>query len=51
MSSNAPEAPNVSNRVLHRFNLIILDDADQNSVKHIFRSITDLILSSWPSSM
>lgn len=44
MSSNAPETANVSGRVLHKFNLIVLDEANADSVKTLYRSLSELII-------
>jgi hypothetical protein len=51
MASNAPETPNVSGRILHKFNLIVLDEANAESVKFLYRSLSDFIVQSWPSAI
>jgi hypothetical protein len=44
MASNAPETPSVSGRILHRFNLIVLDEANSESVKNLYSILSDLIV-------
>lgn len=51
MASNAPETTNVSGRVLHKFNLIVLDEANADRVKFLYKSLSDLIVQSWPSAI
>jgi hypothetical protein len=51
MASNAPETPNVSGRILHKFNLIVLDEANADSVKYLYKSLSDFIVQSWPSAI
>lgn len=51
MASNAPETPSVSGRVLHKFNLIVLDEANSESVKNLYGILSDLIIQAWPSAI
>lgn len=51
MASNAPETTNVSGRVLHKFNLIVLDEANADRMKFLYKSLSDLIVQSWPSAI
>jgi flavoprotein len=51
LSTSAPETAAVSQRVLHRFNLITLDPFTADTVQLIFSTIMDTaVTGAWPSS-
>ena len=52
MATNAPETLNVTPRVLHRFNLVLLDDFNESSMQAVFSTLTNVIVAdSWPSAV
>jgi hypothetical protein len=52
LASNASQTQEVSERALHRFNLIALDDWTADSTRWMYKTLIDVaISSSWPSSV
>ena len=49
MSSNAPAASRVSQRVLHQFNLVVLDDPLEQTIHQRANNLSDLMVLEWPS--
>ena len=51
MASNAPETARVSERVLHQFNLISLDEPETDTTQSMFSQLTQLMVANWPSAI
>ena len=51
MASNSPETARVSERVLHQFNLIVLEAPKTETMRALFGSLCDLMVVNWPSAM
>lgn len=51
MAANAPETARVSRRVLHRFNLVTLDEPDTETVHARLKTYAEQVAVAWPSSI
>jgi len=51
MCSNAPQTAGVSERLLHQFNLIALDDPSNATVRAMFARLVDVMVLEWPSAL
>jgi hypothetical protein len=51
MAQNAPETPLVSDRVLHQFNLVALDEPKIETMKALFSTLVDMLVGQWPSAI